>query len=146
MIRHHSHRFALQWWLTMASATLFFVSVTLVLAHWLGGREGPPLFLWVLGVTLIGDLIVALCYEAIAPTHVVVTAGERASKDELSREVGVAYDGFEDASTGRVRVRGELWRARYVTEGAAPPRRGDPVRILAREGLTLQVELSRPPR
>lgn len=140
------HRFALQWWLTMTTATLFFVSAALVLAHLLGGQEGPPRFLWVLGVTLIGDLIVALCYEAIAPTHVVVTAGERESKHDLSREMGVAFDGFEDSLLGRVRVRGELWRARHVTDSGCRPRRGDQVRILARDGLTLRVELVTPSR
>ncbi len=135
-------RFALQWWLTMASATLFFVSVTLVVAHLLGGREGPPLFLWVLAVTMIGDLVVALCYEAIAPTRVVVTAGERDSKHDLSREIGVAFDGFEESMLGRVRVRGELWLARHVEDDEARPRRGDQVRIMARNGLILLVKVA----
>lgn len=134
------HRFALQWWLTMASATLFFMSATLVAAHILGGREGPPLFLWVLVVTLIGDLVVALCYEAIAPTRVVVTAGERERKDDLSREIGVVFDDFENSLIGRVRVRGEVWRARHVAGSECRPRRGDQVRILARDGLILLVE------
>jgi membrane-bound ClpP family serine protease len=139
MNRLHSYRFALQWWLTMALATLFFVSATLVVAHLLGGREGPPLFLWVLAVTLSGDVVVALCYEAIAPTRVVVTAGERERKDDLSREIGVAFDGFEESLIGRVRVRGELWRARHVAGPECRPRRGDQVRILARDGLILLV-------
>lgn len=140
------HRFALQWWLTMITATLFFVSATLVLAHLVGGQEGPPRFLWVLAVTVLGDLVVALCYEAIAPTRVVVTAGERESKHDLSRELGVAFDGFEDSLIGRVRVRGELWRAWHVAGSECRPRRGDQVRILAREGLTLLVELTTPSR
>lgn len=133
-------RFPLQWWLTMASATLIFVSATLLIAHLLGGREGPPLFLWVLAVTLIGDVIVALCYEAIAPTSVVVTAGERDSRHDTSRELGVAWEDFAESRLGRVRVRGELWRARQITEEPLRPRRGEPVRILAREGLILLVE------
>ena len=136
---HRHRRLTLQWWLTMASATFFFVSATLVIAHFLGGREGPPRFLWALAVTLLGDLVVALCYEAIAPTRVVVTAGERERKDDLSREIAVAFDGFEDSLVGRVRVRGELWRARHVVDGESPPRRGDRVHILAREGLVLLV-------
>lgn len=130
----------------MASATLFFVSVTLLVAHVLGGAEGPPRFLWTLAVTLIGDLIVALCYETIAPTRVVVTAGERERHDDLSEEIGVAFDGFENSLIGRVRVRGELWRARHVAESEPRPRRGDQVRILARDGLMLLVEQLPPSR
>lgn len=139
---YRRHRFPLQWWLTMVSATLFFVSATLLLVHLFGGWEGTPLFLWVLAVTLFGDLLVALCYEAAAPTGVVVTAGERERKGDLSREIGVAFDGFENSLTGRVRVRGELWRARHVEESEARLRHGDQVRILARDGLVLLVKLS----
>lgn len=124
----------------MTSATLFFVSATLVVAHLLGGWDGPPLLLGVLAVTLLGDLLVALCYEALAPTQVVVTAGERDSKHDLSREIGVAIDGFENSMIGRVRVRGELWRARHVEEAGPLPQRGDEVHILARDGLMLLVK------
>ncbi|MCC5886056.1 MAG: hypothetical protein JJT88_06430 [Gammaproteobacteria bacterium] len=124
----------------MVSATLFFVSVTLVVAHFLGGWKGPPLLFGVLAVTLLGDLVVALCFEALAPTRVVVTAGERDGRDDLSREIGVAFDGFEGSLLGRVRVRGELWRARHVADGEASPRRGDQVHILARDGLMLLVK------
>lgn len=139
MSAHRRHRFALQWWLTMGSATVFFVSLALVLAHVFGGREGFPLFLWVMVVTSIGDLVVALCYEAIAPTHVVVGAGERDSKSDPSREMAVAIDGFEQSETGRVRVRGEVWRARCLTVEEPRPRQGEVVQVVAREGLLLLV-------
>ncbi len=43
------------------------------------------------------------------------------------------------APDGWVRVGAELWRAR-VAEGAAPVGRGEPVRVVGREGLTLRVE------
>jgi membrane-bound serine protease (ClpP class) len=43
---------------------------------------------------------------------------------------------------GTVRLRGEIWRAR-CTEGAGP---GEPVRVTAVDGLTLEVEPQAAPR
>jgi membrane protein implicated in regulation of membrane protease activity len=46
---------------------------------------------------------------------------------------------------GTVKVRGELWRARLRVGAAAEPAPGDQVRIVAVEGLTLDVESASAP-
>ena len=58
----------------------------------------------------------------------------RTGAEGLIGEVGEASTALDP--TGRVRIRGEIWRAR------APGRveRGRPVRILSLDGLTLEVE------
>lgn len=132
-------RFSQQWWLSLATASLFFAAGALFVAHVLAGREGASLFLWVMAAVLIGDLLLALLFEAIAPTRVVVGPGDRSARDDLLHEPAVTVDGFEASELGRVRIRGEVWLARHVTSEQIRPRKGERVRVVAREGLILLV-------
>lgn len=116
-----------------------FGSLALFVGHVLGGREGASLFLWVAAAALLGDLVVALVYEAVAPTRVVIGPGDRLASHDPLHEPAVAIDGFEQSPHGRVRVRGEVWLARHVTVQVDGLRRGERVRVIAREGLLLVV-------
>lgn len=132
-------RFSQQWWLSIATASLFFAAAALFVAHVVAGREGASLFLWVMAAVLIGDLLLALLFEAIAPTRVVIGPGDRSGRNDLLHEPAVAVDGFEASPLGRVRIRGELWLARHVSVEVVGPRKGERVRVVAREGLILLV-------
>ncbi|MEO6264856.1 MAG: nodulation protein NfeD [Luteimonas sp.] len=60
--------------------------------------------------------------------------------EELVGHMAVAVDDFE--GRGHVRIRGEVWQA----ECAAPVRRGESLRVLAMDGLTLRVAPAEPAR
>ncbi len=132
-------RFSLQWWLSISLSTVMFGSLALFVGHVLRGQEGASLFLWVAAAALLGDLIVALIYEAMTPTRVVIGPGDRLARHDPLHEPAVTIDGFEQSPLGRVRVRGEVWLARYVSVQVEGPRRGEQVRVVAREGLLLVV-------
>ena len=61
--------------------------------------------------------------------------------EELLGAAAVALADFDAGGSGAVRIHGEVWRAR----AGVPVHRGDPVRVLALDGLTLQVEPARDP-
>jgi membrane-bound serine protease (ClpP class) len=56
-------------------------------------------------------------------------------QEEMLHAVGEVLDDFEH--TGRIRVHGEIWKA----ESARPLKRGDRVKVVAVDGLILQVQL-----
>jgi membrane-bound serine protease (ClpP class) len=58
----------------------------------------------------------------------------RTGGEEMLGSLGVAVDGFE--GPGRVRVHSEDWRAL----APRPVRKGQPVRVIGVDGLTLTVE------
>jgi len=86
------------------------------------------------GVATAGGLIALLIatYFARARRRPVVTGA-----DQLLSEPAIALDDFEHS--GQVRIRGEIWNA--VTR--SPVRRGEPLRVLHVNGLTLEVEPDR---
>jgi len=137
-------RFSLPWWVSIGSTTLVFSSGAFALAHLVLGREGATLFAWVFVAALLGDLLIAMIYEALAPTHIVIGPGEREARDDLLEETAITRDGFATSRRGRVRIRGETWFA--VTLDGAAQRPGERVRILARDRLELLVARDdRPP-
>jgi membrane-bound serine protease (ClpP class) len=56
-------------------------------------------------------------------------------QEEMLHAVGEVLDDFEH--TGRIRIHGEIWKA----ESARPLKRGDRVKVVAVDGLVLQVQL-----
>ncbi|MBU7037031.1 MAG: hypothetical protein HXS52_03795 [Theionarchaea archaeon] len=67
--------------------------------------------------------------------NVVVKPPETGS-EALLRKVGVAVTDIDAHSSGTVQIENELWNA----ESVHPVRKGDRVKILSLEGLSLQVE------
>ena len=63
--------------------------------------------------------------------------GDESSPREILGAVGVAHDGL--AEDAYVRIGPELWRARRVS-GSPPIAPGQPVRVVALDGLTVLVE------
>ena len=126
------------WWgVMLVSTTVIGLTAAYLLDRFTGlqklGFLGVLLF-----VMFLGDVLVALGMQKVAPTKISIGPGERATCDDLPAETAIAVAHF-DGNSGRVSVRGETWNAR--TEAASGPsiRRGDTVRVRGREGLTLVV-------
>lgn len=96
------------------------------------------LLVYCLGVSFLGDVVTALSMEAIVPTRVTIGPGERQSRHDLPAERALVASEFDDAGMGRVRIRGETWRARGSSPGFRPAL-GSRVRVIDRDGLTLIV-------
>jgi len=65
--------------------------------------------------------------------------GDRQFDTDAPAELAVVVVGFDDTGKGRVRVRGETWRARQAENDRASLDPGAVVRVVARDGLTLVV-------
>jgi len=92
-------------------------------------------------VMFVGDVLVALGMQKVAPTKVSIGPGERATCDDLPAETATAIAHF-DGNAGRVSVRGESWNARTESTSERSIRCGDVVRVRGRDGLTLVVSLA----
>ena len=88
---------------------------------------------------LIGDIVLALSMEAIAPTHVKVGPGDRRLDAELPSEPAFALIDFDESGRGQVSARGETWQAQQSDETRGRIIAGDRVQIVCREALTLIV-------
>jgi membrane-bound serine protease (ClpP class) len=93
------------------------------------------------GYTVAWPLILTIALLSAAFFFTVVWLALKARRrtvvsgsEEMSRAEGVALEDFSEA--GRVRVHSEEWQAR----AQVPIRRGQKVRIVARDGLVLTVE------
>ncbi len=91
-----------------------------------------------LALVLAGDLLLAKFWEAVSPTRVTLGPGDRRTKTDLPRELGMVIDDFEDGQ-GSVAIRGERWRARQATGCDRQLRSEETVRVLERDGLALVV-------
>ena len=91
----------------------------------------------------VGDILTALYLETFAPTRMTIRPGEIRNSDEEVRETAIVVDGFDGNPSGRVRVRGEVWRARHAVNDRVDLRPGERARIVGREGLTLFVRAHR---
>ena len=92
----------------------------------------PVSLLVALAIIVVGDLAAVLLMQRFAPTRITFTAGERTL-------TGRALDGFGPGDRGHVLVNGEKWFAR-CGGGTVPIAPGDRVRVVSRNGLTLDVE------
>ncbi|MDJ0926839.1 MAG: NfeD family protein [Gammaproteobacteria bacterium] len=89
----------------------------------------------------IGDVVLALWFEAVAPTRVTVGPGERVHVSAPVRDRARVVSGFAADDAGKVRVRGEVWRARCLSWQGQQLSPGQEVRITGRDGLTLLIDI-----
>ncbi len=132
-------RFSRIWWIAILfSSVIGGVTIFLlfaVLTDW----STPKIILVVSILTLIGDLIVALSMEAVAPTKVNIGPGERNTNTDLPSEFATVISGFKNSPQGQVSVRGETWRAIRAPEDSGSLSEGSPVQVVDRNGLTLVI-------
>lgn len=139
-------RFSRGWWLAIAATTLAIgVAALLVLVSGAGLSLEELVVFWLVA-TFVGDLLTALAMEAAAPTRLTLAPGERRLDSDRALEVATVISGFGASGIGRVRIRGETWRARPAHDDRRALEAGARVRILEREGLTLVVDTADPAR
>lgn len=132
-------RFSRRWWLFIGATTLVIgVAAFLVLRYWTALSLEQLILYWLI-ITFVGDVITAISMEAVAPTRVTIGPGDRRFDTDSPAEMAVVVVGFDDTGKGRVRVRGETWRARQAENDRASLDSGAVVRVVARDGLTLVV-------
>ncbi len=137
-------RFSRAWWLFMAAAGVVGANIC-AFALFLVSDE-PDRFLILIAVAFglaVGDILAATYMEIFAPTRVTIGPGESRTTTEGVRETAIVIDGFDGESSGRVRVRGEVWRARIAAEEESGLSPGETARIIGRDGLTLFVRAER---
>jgi len=132
-------RFSRIWWIAILfSSVIGGVTVFLlfaVLTDW----PTPKIILVVAILTFIGDLIVALSMEAVAPTKVNIGLGERSTNTDLPSELATVISGFKNSPQGQVSVRGETWSAIRAPEDSGSLSEGSAVQVVDRNGLTLVI-------
>lgn len=132
-------RFSRRWWLVIGATTFVIgAAVFLVLRYWTALALEQLILYWLI-ITFVGDVITAISMEAVAPTRVTIGPGDRQFDADHLAEVAVVVVGFDDAGQGRVRIRGETWRARQAETDRVSLQSGTEVRVVARDGLTLVV-------
>lgn len=132
-------RFSRRWWLVIGMATLVVgVAAFLGLQYWTALTLEQLILYWLI-ITFIGDVITAISMEAVAPTHITIGPGERQFDTDRPEERAVVVVGFDEAGSGRVRIRGETWRARQASGDRVSLESGAQVKVVARDGLTLVV-------
>lgn len=133
-------RFSPEWWVWLASGGIAFGMFSFAVLYMFGILSDPvPLLLIAIGVSVIGDLLMAAAFELIAPTKIVVGPGERIRRDQTILETATVVAGFDNSAQGSVRVRGEIWSARQFEGRELSLAKGAKLEVLDREGLTLVV-------
>lgn len=132
-------RYSKLWWASLLLSSFVMGGGSFLLFSLL--TNWPTLTIAKVSVALIitGDIVLALLMEAISPTHVKIGPGERHLRTEAPRELGEVLSEFRGRQ-GRVSIRGETWRARQTAACDRRLKAGMPVRVVAREGLTLVVQ------
>lgn len=132
-------RFSRGWWLIIGATTLVIgVAAYLVLRYWTALALEQLILYWLI-ITFIGDVITAVSMEAVAPTRVTIGPGDRQFDADHLAELATVVAGFDDTRQGRVRIRGETWRARQAEGDHLSLESGTEVRVVDRDGLTLVV-------
>ena len=133
-------RYSPEWWAWIASATTVFTVVSFAGLYYFGIFEGLyTLIGTAVAISIVGDIVVAYSFEAIAPSKISLAPGERARHDEEVSTAGTVESGFSESDEGRVIVRGELWRARHFEARVVNLSHGQEIRIVGRDGLTLLI-------
>ncbi|MGI9260178.1 MAG: NfeD family protein [Gammaproteobacteria bacterium] len=133
-------RYSPEWWAWIASATTFFTVVSFGGLYYFGIFDGLyTLIGTAVAISILGDIVVAYAFEAIAPSKISLAPGERHRHDEEVSASGIVESGFSASDEGRVMVRGELWRARHFEERVITLAQGEEIRIVGRDGLTLLI-------
>ncbi len=133
-------RYSPVWWTWIASATTAFTVVSFGGLYYFGIFDGLYTLIGVaIAISILGDIVVAYAFEAIAPSKISLAPGERDRHDEEVSALGIVESGFDGINAGRITVRGELWSARHCQGRALDLARGDEIRIVGRDGLTLLI-------
>ena len=131
-------RFSRRWWLVIGTATVIVgAAAYLALQYWTALSLEQLILYWLI-ITFAGDVITAISMEAVAPTRVTIGPGDRQFDADDPMELAVVV-GFDDDGRGRVRIRGETWRARQAEDDHSSLESGAEVKVVARDGLTLVV-------
>ena len=132
-------RFSRRWWLVIGAATLIIgIAAYLGLQYWTTLTLEQVILYWLI-ITFVGDVATAVSMEAVAPTRVTIGPGDRQFDTDRPAERAVVVVGFDEAGQGRVRIRGETWRARQADDDRVSLESGVEVEVVARDGLTLVV-------
>ena len=101
-------RFSRDWWLCLAASTLVIAVLLGLFLHY--RAQFPPglLVLSIVGASALGDILLALYFEARAPSTVVIGPGDRKDNDSTLTEEATVVSGFAGARSGKVTVRGEI--------------------------------------
>lgn len=133
-------RYSPEWWAWIASATTLFTVVSFAGLYYFGIFNGLyTLIGTAIAISILGDIVVAYSFEAIAPSKISLTPGERVRHDEEVSATATVESGFSASDEGRVVVRGELWRARHVEARVITLSQGEEIRVVGRDGLTLLI-------
>ena len=128
----------LTWWIVMAVCTVLFGVLGALFLEEFTNLHKLGFVGMLLAIMLVGDVFVARGMERIAPTQVRVGPGERKHREDLPADEGIAVADFDAEGLGRIRIRGEIWKARSRRDFR--PAGGDRLHIVDRDGLTLVVE------
>ncbi len=120
-----------KWTILLVETGVLVLAATWLLSG-IGRMAEPSAWLLALVLIALGDLATALIMQRIAPTRVLLAPGE------AGRHSAAVVRGFGQSNAGVIQVRGEFWRARCAAGQLLRP--GDPVHILERDGLVLEVE------
>ena len=133
-------RFSRLWWMSLLLSSVVTGSVAFLLLLNLTDWSIPKLVVASGILMLIGDLTLALTMEKVAPTKIAVGPGERFFHSDRSSDMAIVLSGFGAATSGKVSVRGETWRAVQASDDDGCLSEGMTVHIVERDGLTLVVE------
>ena len=133
-------RYSPEWWAWIASGAPIFGMLTFGALYYLDVFESLSALVFGVAIgSILGDIVLAFSFEAIAPTRIVMAPGERATLDHEISVVGVIESGFDASSIGRICVRGEIWAARHHEGRELHSAEGDEVQIIGRDGLTFLI-------
>lgn len=135
-------RFSTSWWISLASASCVFGLLTYLALRLMGMVDDDRLVLYMLAGVGLGDVLVALSLEVTAPTRVTLGPADRRMASSKLKATAEVVSGFDDSSEGRVRVRGETWKARMANGQPAMLPAGSFLNVVDRDGLILIVSNS----
>jgi len=133
-------KYSSEWWAALISGAVLFGLATATTLWAIGFVADIMFMLLVILGSLLGDVVLALAFDAINPTKVFVGPGDRTHNGSVVREKAVVVTPFGENKEGCVLVRGETWQARSESSDIASLQAGDPVKVLDRMGLVLIVE------
>ena len=132
-------RYSRIWWLSILLSSAVTGGGSFVLLTLLTALPFEKILAISVLLVLIGDVVLALSMEAIAPTHVKVGPGDRRLDAELPSEPAFALTDFDESGRGQVSARGETWQAQQSGDARDRIAAGDRVQIVCRDSLTLIV-------
>ena len=132
-------RYSRIWWASVLLSSVVTGTTAFLLVIYLTEWSLPVILFAVGSAVFLGDVVLALSMEAIAPTRIAVGPGERYMETERSSDTAFVLSGFETSSRGKVSVRGETWQAIRAHDEVGNLPEGTPVDVIERDGLTLVV-------